>query len=1056
MNRSLNALAQGSPLDEVSKVCEEELAMARQSGADAVEATLQLLKELVASLKGFDDARFDEAGCLALVEQASFGPGVAACLIIKQIAAFTFGHCAAALEAGRSARAAVPHAGPLEAAHHFYQALTLIALGPDATPAQRAQRVPELHDALQHLEQLAESGVEGCVARHALASAEMIRTRIDSPAEPGDARDVEAMRLYEQAIRSAHACRLVPIEALAHELAARFYRERGFPTSADAHLREARACYARWGAHAKVRQLDALDRRTAVPNADGAAVRLDTVAVLAAARAISGDILLDHLLKTLVRTVIESAGADKGMLFLMREGELVLAAQARVEGEQVHSSLHSGSPLPASGAPASIVEQVRHTRQTVVLGDAGAANPFSADDHLRRRAPKSVLCVPILHRSELSGVLYLENHLITQAFTPERRAVTELLASQAAISLENAQLYADLKLENWEAEAELLEREAHLRRLVDSNIIGIFFWDFDGGLVDANDAFLQITGYTRADLEQGRIDWAALTPPEYVAADKKAVQELRHSGTASQYEKEYITKDGRRVPVLVGGALIEGSRETGIAFVLDLTERRRADAELRARQAADAANEAKSRFLANMSHELRTPLNAILGYAQLLLNDAGRDERTVTGLDTIRQSGELLLTLINDVLDVAAIESGKVAFYPEAVDLPAFLNAVADIVRVKADQKNLLLTLSTAPALPHSVLVDVKRLRQVLLNLLSNAVKFTDAGEVQLRVEPVGPVGATVRLRFEVKDSGIGIDDSADRLDSIFDPFVQAPDVQRRFGGTGLGLSISRQLLGLMGSDIHVESHLGQGSCFRFELELPVETETARVATAASPRSVTGYTGARRRLLVVDDVATNRMPLVDLLAPLGFEVFVADNGRTGVELAQTLRPDLILMDAVMPVMDGLEATRRLRAMPLTRGVPVVIVSAGATADDRRNALEAGANAFLPKPLDMQRLLAEIGSLLELTWLPDTTDVPSDGTPGAAPRPVGPPAEELEILYQLAKAGNMRRIRERAQHLASLGDDYRDFSNKLLLLAGRFESRAILDLVGQYLEWASRR
>src|SRR5205814_719522 len=199
-----------------------------------------------------------------------------------------------------------------------------------------------------------------------------------------------------------------------------------------------------------------------------------------------------------------------------------------------------------------------------------------------------------------------------------------------------------------------------------------------------------ITGYTRSDLEEGSIDWAAMTPPEYAAADRHALQELRENGTASQYEKEYVTKEGGRVPVLIGGALLEGSREMGIAFVLDLTERKRADAELQARQAADAANEAKSQFLANMSHELRTPLNAILGYAQLLLNDKGRDERTLSGLDTIRQSGELLLTLINDILDVAAIESGKLKLCPEPVDMPAFLNAVADIVRVKADQKNLL------------------------------------------------------------------------------------------------------------------------------------------------------------------------------------------------------------------------------------------------------------------------------------------------------------------------------------------------------------------------------
>ncbi|HEY2929336.1 ATP-binding protein [Piscinibacter sp.] len=1058
MNHSLQVLDRGCPLDEVLKVSDKYLAFARQSHNDAVVATIQFLQQLVANLKGlthapgrFDDDHFDESECLAVIDKASFGPGIVACLIMKEIAAFTFGHYAAAREAAESACAALPQAGPLEATHHFYHALILIALFPDATETQRAELVPVLNVALQRLKRLADNGPERFLTRYALASAEMIRVRFDSPVEPADARDLEAMRLYEQAIQLAHTHGLVQNEALAHELAARFCRERGFATSADAHLGEARACYARWGADGKVRQLEAQHRRIAATPAVNGAAQLDALSMLKASQAISGDILLDHLLKTLLCTVMESAGAEKGLLFLVREDELVLAAEGRVEGEQVQALLSGSQPLQAASAPASILNDVRRSHEKLVLADASAANPFPGDDYLRQHAPKSVLCLPILRQGELSGLLYLENNLITHAFTPERLAMLELLASQAAISLENAQLYADLKLENWQAEAELLEREAHVRRLVDSNIIGIFFWDFDGGIVDANDAFLQITGYTRADLEEGNIDWAAMTPPEYAAADKRAVQELRQNGTSLQYEKEYITKDGQRAPVLVGGALLEGSREMGIAFVLDLTERKRADAELRARQAADAANEAKSQFLANMSHELRTPLNAILGYAQLLLNDEGRDERTAAGLDTIRQSGELLLTLINDILDVAAIESGKMALYPDAVDLQAFLRAVADIVRVKADQKNLLLTLHTAPGLAPIVQVDEKRLRQVLLNLLSNAVKFTDAGEVQLRVYPLGPAGATVRLRFEVKDSGIGI--GPEQLAAIFEPFVQAPDVQRRFGGTGLGLSISRQLLGLMGSDIHVDSRVGQGSCFRFDLELPVETDATRVATAAPRRIVTGYTGARRRLLVVDDNATNRMPLLDLLAPLGFEVFAADNGQTGVELAQTLRPDLILMDAVMPVMDGLDATRRLRAMPQTRGVPIIIVSAGATADDQRNGLEVGANAFLPKPLDMHRLLAEIGTLLGLTWLPDASNAPADG---AAPPLVAPPAEELEVLYQLARTGNMRRIRERAEHIASLGAEYRGFADTLLQLAGRFQSRAILDLVAQYLQQASQR
>jgi PAS domain S-box-containing protein len=790
----------------------------------------------------------------------------------------------------------------------------------------------------------------------------------------------------------------------------------------------------------------------ASPEPDSAG-RFDALSVLQASQAISAELLLDPLLKAVLTTMMEGAGAHRGLLFLERDGQAVLAAEGLLEGGRVQAALSGSQPLHACHAPVSIVNHVLRSCEPVILADASVAHPFSADAHVKQHAPKSLLCLPMLHRDKLSGVLYLENEQVTQAFTPERLAALELLAAQGAIALENAQLYADLKLENWQAETELLEREAHLRRLVDSNIIGIFFWSFSGDILDANDAFLHIIGYTRADLEEGLLDWSALTPPEYAALDDRAAEELRQHGTASQYEKEYIAKDGQRVPVLVGGALLEGSREMGIAFVLDLTERKRADAELRARQAADAANKAKSRFLANMSHELRTPLNAILGYAQLLLNDEGRDERTAAGLDTIRQSGESLLALINDILDVAAIEAGKMALLPEPVDLLAMLQAVTDMVRVKAEQKGLLLTLHTAPDLAPIVHVDAKRLRQVLLNLLSNAVKFTETGEVQLRVLALGPAGATARVRFEVKDSGIGM--GPEQHGAIFEPFAQAPDVQRRFGGTGLGLSISRQLVGLMGSDIHVDSRAGEGSCFRFDLELPVETDARRAAKAAPRRIVTGYAGPRRRVLVVDDNAANRMPLVDLLSPLGFEVFAAENGQTAVEQAQTLRPDLILMDVVMPVMDGLAATRRLRAMPQTRGVPIVVVSASATAEDQRNSLEVGANAFLPKPLDIHRLLAEIGVLLGLTWLPDASDTPADGA-GGGPSWVVPPLQELEILLQLAKTGNMRRISEQARHLASVDDEYRAFAEALLQLAGRFESRAILALVTQCLQQASKR
>src|SRR6202051_1112041 len=263
----------------------------------------------------------------------------------------------------------------------------------------------------------------------------------------------------------------------------------------------------------------------------------------------------------------------------------------------------------------TIVNYVRRCQERVLLDDATQSNPFSADDYLTRRQPKSVLCLPLMRRSELIGLLYVENNLATHAFTPERVTVLELLASQAAISLENAMLYAALR-----------EREARIRRLFDSNIIGIFFGDLAGNATEANDAFLQIVGYTRQDLLSGNIDWADMTPPEYRATDARHVEELRRTGTCQPFEKEYIRKDGRRVPVMVGSAILEGSQEKGLAFVLDLTERKRAEEQLQALQ-AQLAHATRATTLgelsASVAHEVGQPLTAIVTNGEACLRWLG-------------------------------------------------------------------------------------------------------------------------------------------------------------------------------------------------------------------------------------------------------------------------------------------------------------------------------------------------------------------------------------------------------------------------------------------------
>ncbi|RFP16175.1 MULTISPECIES: ATP-binding protein [unclassified Duganella] len=397
-------------------------------------------------------------------------------------------------------------------------------------------------------------------------------------------------------------------------------------------------------------------------------------------------------------------------------------------------------------------------------------------------------------------------------------------------------------------------------------------------------------------------------------------------------------------------------------------ELQRANAELRiAMERAEVANRAKSAFLAAMSHELRTPLNAILGYTQILKRDKALTPTQKSGVGTIQQGGQHLLALINDVLDLSRVEAGKMDFHPKPVVLADLLSVVADIMRVRAEQKHLHFELELAAGLPEAISVDETRLRQVLLNLLGNAVKFTDRGTVRLRVLPLparpGAAPDAAALRFEVHDDGIGI--APGHIDAIFRPFEQVGDASRRAGGTGLGLAISGQLVRLMGGELKVESMLGTGSRFWFDVAMPVVAAPA--AISSDGHNATGYLGPRKTILVVDDVATNRALLRDLLGALDFRMLEADNGADGLLQAQSGAPDLVLLDMVMPDMDGIETTRRLRADARTSTMPVLMISASSTPEEEERSRQVGANAFLSKPVDELELLREIGAHLKLEW-----------------------------------------------------------------------------------------
>ncbi|MDB5637993.1 MAG: histidine kinase, partial [Bradyrhizobium sp.] len=571
-----NFLASGDPLGEAEREAENGLEFVRTMSFGLISdcmtgqlSLIRMLRGLRPAFTSFDGAEFDEGRFEQRLESKPQLAIAASWYWIRKLQACVYGGDYASAVAAASKAASVLWTTPTQfelAEYHFYVALARAAHCDMAAAEERPEHLEAL---ASHLKQIA-VWADNCPAtfanRAALVGAELARL---------ERRELDAERLYEEAIHSAREHGFVQNEGLAHEVAARFYAARGFDTIAHAYLREARRCYLRWGAFGKVRQLEQLHphlRDAPVPASPtttiGAPVgRLDVGTVVKASQAVSGEIEPEKLIKTLLRIAVEHAGAERGLLMLFPGDEPKIAAEATTGPGQVEVMLRQTAVAPTE-LPESVLHYVVRTRESVILDDALAQNPFSADEYLRQKHVRSVLCLPLVKQAKLIGVLYLENKLASHAFTPARISVLEVLASQAAISLENARLYNDLR-----------EREARIRRLVDANIIGIVIWDFQGRIIEANQAFLDIIGYAREDLASLR--WTELTPAEWRDVDDQAFTELKATGTVQPREKEYFRKDGSRVPVLVARAIFEWNRDEGVAFVLDLTERKRGEEALR-------------------------------------------------------------------------------------------------------------------------------------------------------------------------------------------------------------------------------------------------------------------------------------------------------------------------------------------------------------------------------------------------------------------------------------------------------------------------------------------
>ncbi len=572
-------LAAGDPLAEVQKECENGLAFAQRVRFGLVielcGAQLGLiltLRGLTASFGCLDHEGYDEPGTeRRLADSPNLVFAEFYYWTRKLQAHFFAGDLASAVDASL-------HAEPLlwtsaamfeSAEYRLYGALAHAAAWDRATPEQRPRHFDSVLDNHRQLEVWAEVNPETFEDRAALVSAEIARI---------EGRVLEAQELYDKAIRAARKYGFVHNEAIANELAGNFYAARGFEKIATTYLRDARSCYLRWGADAKVRQLEQLYPQVKPEKAisDATATihtpvgQLELATVIKVSEAVSSEIVLERLIDTIMRTALEHAGAERGLLILARGDDYRIEAEAQTGSDQVIVTLRQAS-VSAADLPNSVLHYVLRTKEVVLLHDASGQNQFAADEYIRGHHARSVLCVPLLKQNRLLGVLYLENSLTPYAFTPTRMAVLKLLASVAAISMENTRLYSDLE-----------DRESRIRRLVEANILGIVTWNVDGAILASNEAFLRMVQYDHEDVAAGRVRWRDMTPADWRERAERALAEVIQAGRVQPFESEFFRKDGSRVPVLIGGTLFQEGGKEGVAFALDLSKQKQAEAEIRA------------------------------------------------------------------------------------------------------------------------------------------------------------------------------------------------------------------------------------------------------------------------------------------------------------------------------------------------------------------------------------------------------------------------------------------------------------------------------------------